>query len=197
MGVILHIPCEDGKLSRIEITPALDMTFLDCDINYEIAFHAMGGEPSICYQADEAWRDNPLGFMLLSGLVPALHLGVVACGLVRKAIPIVEAATKLDNGVPNCLRPAMGLASVCERQLKQFRRDISKLHHWKQDLIHAWNSRVTGALKSTPTHHLLAKTSWLTQRLNVTRWSWITGIFKNKTGAGLSRRPSHTRLRNS
>lgn len=149
MGVILHLHCEEDKLSRVEITKSLDINFLDHDIEYDIAFDAMGGSPSLCYQAYKEWQDNPLGFILGSGLIPVLHLGVVSCGLVRKAIPIVESATKADSVTPSCLRPAMGLAGICERQLKQFRRDISKLHHWKQDLVHAWNDRVSGAQKRT------------------------------------------------
>ena len=143
MSVILHIPCEDGKLGRVEITRSLDMIFLDHEIEYDIAYEAMGGRPSFCSQALQQWLDHPMGFICGSGLVPVHHLGVVACGLVRQAIPIIDAAIAPET--KSCLKYALGLASVCEKQFIKPRRDISRVYHWKQDLTRAWNSRVSGA----------------------------------------------------
>jgi hypothetical protein len=150
MSIILQIPCdESGKLGRVEIARSLDMTFLDYDLEYDLAFEAMGGDnPSFCLQAYKTWQDNPMGFLCGSGLVPVAHLGVMSCGLVREAVPIVEAAIGRNDEHLSCLKYALGLADVCGKQFRRVRRDISRVYHWQQDLTKAWNARVSGGKRS-------------------------------------------------
>lgn len=149
MGVILQIPCnKEGKLCRAEITRSLDMRFLDYDLEYDIAFEAMGGDLSLCSRAYKFWQDDPLGFICASGFIPVPQLGVVSCGLVCKAIPVVEKFVESRGEPLECFKNALDLASICGKQFRQARREIVKVYHLKQDLTKAWNARM-GIVRSS------------------------------------------------
>jgi len=146
LSVILHIPCdEEGALSRVEITRSLDMTFLDHDIVYDQSIVAFGGNPSICLGAYETWQEAPMWFLCNSGFVQVPYLGIISCGIVRRSIKVVRDA---NPGVSmSCLKHALGLVNICEKQFRKLRRDVSRVYHWKQSLTGAWNARVSGGRK--------------------------------------------------
>lgn len=150
MGVILKIPCEDGRLVDVEITRGLEMFFHDYDIEYDLAMQEFGEEPSFCAVALMTWRQDPMRFICESGLIPIQKLGVVTCKLAEHGIGRVQEHVDFI-----CYKNALGLIKACESAFRSQKALLNRVYHRRQDLTQCWNRCITKrrvSLKPMPTY---------------------------------------------